>query len=433
MTRARLDGLCLLSLGAIVVLLLMIFLARAHSSGAFQDFIADYYSSRCLLHHEDPYLETTVLDRYRAEGGERPLAGAGERAIATRYVYPPTAFVLMVPFALLPWGSAHLLWMATSCGLLILASCLAWDLAASHAPVLAGALIGFLLANSEVVVVLCNPSGLAISLCVIAVWCFVRVRFTWLGVVCLALSLAVKPQDAGLVWLYFLLGSAAFRKLALQTLAAVIALSLPFIAWVSEVAPHWWSELRANLAAFSVRGGLNDPGPSSGLAHDLVDLQVIVSRFVDVPRVYNMVSVLIVLPLLVMWIVATVRSRSNDEAVALGIASIALLTLLPVHHHLYDTKLLLLVVPALAMLWLERGRVGRAAMALTLCAFLVTGDLTSTLLLRIVFALPLPADGFGGWFKSSLMVFPAPLMLLATAAFYLAVYWRSTSRPSLEP
>jgi len=45
------------------------------------------------------------------------------------------------------------------------------------------------------------------------------------GILCFAISLAVKPHVAGMVLLYFLLANARYRKRALQTLA-VTALTL---------------------------------------------------------------------------------------------------------------------------------------------------------------------------------------------------------------
>ena len=87
-------------------------------------------------------------------------------------------------------------------GGLITASFLIWNLSANYAPIVCGALIGFLLVNSEVIVVLCNPAGIAISLCVVAVWCFLRERYVPVGILCLAVSLALKPHDVGLVSLF---------------------------------------------------------------------------------------------------------------------------------------------------------------------------------------------------------------------------------------
>jgi hypothetical protein len=35
----------------------------------------------------------------------------------------------------------------------------------------------------------------------VAAWCFIKGRFIPAGILCLAVSLAIKPHDAGLVWL----------------------------------------------------------------------------------------------------------------------------------------------------------------------------------------------------------------------------------------
>ncbi len=100
---------------------------------------------------------------------------------------------------MLPWGPARILWMTLTVGSLIFASVLIWNLSVDFAPLVSGVLIGFLLANSEVLVITGNAAGIAISLCVVAVWCFLRERFVLAGILCLAISLAVKPQDAGMV------------------------------------------------------------------------------------------------------------------------------------------------------------------------------------------------------------------------------------------
>ena len=63
-------------------------------------------------------------------------------------------------------------------GGLILASFLMWDIGAELAPVITGALIGFLLANSELCLVVGNVAGIVVSLCVVAAFlCFIKRRF----------------------------------------------------------------------------------------------------------------------------------------------------------------------------------------------------------------------------------------------------------------
>jgi hypothetical protein len=260
MERARLNGLYLLLLGACPLFLLLGFILVTTSPIPMVDFRAVYYPARCLIQNCDPYREDQVQRVYQAEEGEKALESTTHPPVVTHYMYPPTSFALTVPFALLPWGIARVVWLLLTVGSLIFASLLAWDLGADHAPILSGILIGFLLANSEVLVNLCNPSGIAISLCVIAVWCFIRERFVPAGILCLAFSLALKPQVAGMIWLYFLLAGGVYRKRALQTLLATVAISLPGVLWVWRVAPQWMQELHSNIEAFAVHGGLNDPG-----------------------------------------------------------------------------------------------------------------------------------------------------------------------------
>lgn len=428
MSKSRIDGLILIFLGAVVMLVTMGAALGLNTRGATMDFIPDYYAARTLIQNDHPYDEDRVLRTYRFEGGERDLGDPLDRAIATRYVYPPSAFAVVLPFALLPWGAAHVLWAVLSACSLILAGCLAWDLAGENGPILCAAIIAFLLANSEILVVLSNPSELAIGLCVIAVWCFLQNRYVWPGLLCFALSLALKPQVSGLIWFYFLLAGGVFRKRALQTLFVCAAISAPFILWVSAVSPHWIHELHSNLAAFSVRGGLNDPGPASKEAHQFVDLQVVVSRFYDHPAVYNLVSYLVVTPFLVVWAAITLRAPASRENAAFALAAIAPLSLLPIHHHVYDAKLIMLVIPALALLLRRHDQAARMALPVTCAAVVLTGDLSGWLITRVAFSIYAAPGSMADWFASGMAVSLSPLMLLTTSALYLIVYYRCTLR-----
>ena len=108
-----------------------------------------------------------------------------------------------------------------------------------------------------------NTAAIVVALCVIASWCFISDRFVIAGILSLAMSVAMKPHDSGLVLLYFLLADSRFRKRAVQS-SVLTALILPGrIFWLWNVAPHWLLDWRSNLAAISAPGGMNDPRPSS--------------------------------------------------------------------------------------------------------------------------------------------------------------------------
>ena len=429
MTKARLDGLYPVLLGSMVFLLLGIALEQA-APVPLVDFRGLYYPARCLIQHGDPYKGSEVLRTYQAEGGDNPLDNTKIRLVATQNPYPPTAFSFTVPFAMLPWGPAHTLWMTLTIGSIIFASFLIWNFGANYAPIVSGILIGFLLANSELLVITGNAAGIAISLCVVAVWCFLRERFVPAGILCLAISLAVKPQDACLVWLYFLLAGGVYRKRALQTLLATVALSLPAILWVWHVAPNWVRELHSNIAAYSAHGGMADPGPASSGGHGLgmlVSLQAVLSVFRDDPRFYNPVSYLLFAPLLLLLAFVTLRSLPSQKRAWLALAAIAALTMLPVYHRQMDTKLLLLTVPACAMLWAEGGLIGWFALVVNATGFVLTGDLPWAIFFGFISKLHLPATALTGQILTAVQVFPAPLILLVMGIFYLRMYVRRTS------
>jgi hypothetical protein len=426
MTRARLDGMYFLLFGSVVFILLGLAFENI-AKVPMQDFGVVYDPARCLIQQRDPYNESEVSRVYQAEKDYGPLVTANKHHAETRYIYFPTAFLVTVPFAMLPWGPAHILWMILTLGCLVFASFLIWDLGAIYAPIVSGVLIGFLLANSEVIVVLCNSAGIAISLCVVAVWCFFRERFIPVGILCLAVSLALKPQDTGLVWLYFLLTGGVYRKRALQTLIVTVVLSLPAVLWVWHVAPHWMQEWHSNVLAYSVQGGVNDPSLVALRAQGrkgLIGLQVVFSAISDNPLIYNQARYLACGALLLAWAVRTIRSRVSQIGTWLALASIAALSMLLVGHHLYDTKLLLLTVPACAMLWTERGLIGWLALLLNTAGFMLTGDLLWAIVFGFINSPHLSTITRSGKILMDVQVFSTPLILLAMGIFYLWLYLR---------
>jgi hypothetical protein len=404
---------------------------QAHSSfSGMTDFKAVYYGARCLIQHGDPYQADQFMRVYLESEWETQfehvMSGPLHDAISLCVNLPTTLF-LVAPFALLPWGPACWLWTALVAAGLTLAAFLMWKLAASHSSGVSLFLVCILLANCFIIFAYGNAAGLVVSLCVVAVWCFLQERFVPAGILCLAVSLAIKPHDAGLVWLYFLLAGGTYRKRALQTLAVTIVLGLPALLWVSSVAPHWMPELQSNILATSARGALNDPGPASidFLGPDpIVDLQSVISVLRDDPHIYNPAGYLLSGVLLLAWSLATLRSRVSPANTWLALAAIATLTMLVTYHREHDAKLLLLTVPACAMLWAEGGPMGWFALLANSAGILITGDIPSMLLLLFTRNLPLSTAGLFGKIETILLVRPASLILLAMSIFYLWAYVR---------
>jgi hypothetical protein len=326
---------------------------------------------------------------------------------------------------MLPFGSAHVLWMGLTLGSVILASFLLWNLTAEHAPVISASLIAFMLANSELLVITGNPSGIAVGLCIIAVWCFFKERYGMTGVWCLAVSLLVKPHLVGFVWLYFLLAGNGYRKRALQTLALAAALGLPTVLCVTHFSPHWTSELQSTMSSAAAHGGPDDPGPASSGAHGIgmmINLQTLMSFFRDDPRFYNPSTYLVCGVLLLVWSFKTFRSRLTAASGWVALAVIAPLSLLPVYHRQGDAILLLLTVPACAMLWAEGGPVARLALLVNAASFVLTGDVTWAIILGPLNDLHMTLSRQAGQVLVAALVFPTPLILLTMAIFFLWIY-----------
>ena len=433
MTNARRDGLYLMLLGTAVFLALGSVLEMS-SSHPVSDYRFVYNSARCLFQHADPYNVSEFQRVFLADGGNLGSGFLkGQYLEMSQYMYLPTSFVV-APIALLPWGPALFLWSILIAASFVLASFLMWQTGAKYSPVVAGFLICMILASSELLLVIGNAVGIVVGFCVVAVWCFVENRFAPAGVACLAVSLMLKPHDAGLVWLYFLLAGGVYRKRAVQTLIVTIALSVPILLWVTHGSPHWLPELRSNLAMLSAHGHLNDPGPSSMAGHGIamvIDLQSVISLFRDDPLIYNPISYLISGMFFVIWVVATVRSRPSSARTWLALAAIAPLSMLPVYHRLGDAKLLLLTIPACAMLWAEGGPLGWFAVGVSSIGVLLTGELQWAMFFSVIKHIDFSANWMSGSVLIAVQVFPVPVILLLVGTFYLWVYvQRSTGSAS---
>jgi len=427
-TRTRRIALPLILLCSGISILWGLSVGRTASGGTL-DFQAIYYGTRCLLEHHNPYKVSELESVYRTEAGNRPWESVQRHQVVTLFVNLPAIFILAAPFAMLPWGAAQALWLTLLAGVFILAAILMWDVGAKYAPAISLFLICILLVNSEIVFATGNTAGGAIGLCVVAVWCFLRKRFVPAGILCLAVSLAIKPHDAGLVWLYFLLAGGVYRKRALQTLLVTVILGISAFLWVSHVAPYWIADWQSNLSAISAQGGLNEPGPASvtgRTAGMVIDLQAAVSVFRNDPPIYNAVSYLVCGALLLAWSVRTLRAHFSHARAWLALAAIVPLTILVTYHRPYDAKLLLLTIPACAMLWAEGGVIGWIALTVNTAGFVFTGDVPLAILVILTNNWHCCTAGIFGQMLTVLLTRPAPLILLAMGIFYLWAYLRRT-------
>jgi hypothetical protein len=317
--------------------------------------------------------------------------------------------------------------MMVTAGSLILAAILMCDLGAGFAPKVSVFLICFLLANCELVFCGGNTAGIVVGLCLVAAWSFLRGRYVPAGTVCMAISLAMKPHDAGLVWLYFLLAGGVYRKRALQTLLLTAVLWGMALLWVEPVAPHWMEELHSNLSALSVPGGINEPGPASfsgRKASMVIDLQAAISVIRDDPRIYNLTSYGICGAFLLVWSIRTLKLQFSQRRAWLALGAIVPLSMLVTYHRPWDAKLLMLTVPACAMLWAEGGRIRWIAFLVTAAGIVSTADIPLAILSMLLNNLDVEIGGGFGQILRVVLMQPVPLVLLTMGIFYLWMYLR---------
>lgn len=413
-TKARQDGLNLFWFGVGIFLLTGAVLAII-SRPRMADFDTAYYSAKCALLHLDPYNPDDVM-RARQLTGASPFPSAYYQGVLTRNVYPPSEIVLVSPLAWLPFGVARVLWFALIAGGFIAAGLAVFY--ASTAPRLAGALLALMLLGSGSLMFYANPAGIEVALAALGVVSIVRQRYTWAGVLALAAALALKPHDSGLLWLGLLLAGGHFRRRAWQALAVAAALTIPAMLWLGHLAPNWPTELAQSLSYFNTDGQSNTPYGLHGACF-ITSLQVIFAFLHNSPRFYNIATWILSAPLLLAWAWATFGAGKSEHRLSLSIAAISALSMVPIYHRQYDAKLIILTVPACALLWQTGSKLGRWALWSTVAVFLLSNDLMWTAIFVLVSALHLKVTGPHGSALLAMLTFPVPLSLLVLGIFYL--------------
>jgi hypothetical protein len=328
------------------------------------DFKTLYGCARCLTHGCDPYDSDQIYQAYLDGGGEE-----GKNIPAFRPhepVYMPPALAMMTPFTLLRWQAADRLWLCFSTGVFLLGVWLIASISMRYAPLTSAIGIGILLIGSSMPFMLAQPAQLITGLCAISMWCFHQGRFRVAGTLCLAVALAFKPHVAGFLWLYLML-SKAYRKDALRVLIATIVICIPGVIWASvkPASSHWLSEMRANVAILSLPGNANDPSLLNPDSYNIVGLQSILSVIWHDPHIFVPAAHAAGIVLLVFWLLVYARSQPSRQRDYLALASIVLISTLPVYHRDYDMGLLLLIYPATATLRQKEDWQSRAVAFLT--------------------------------------------------------------------
>jgi hypothetical protein len=150
--------------------------------------------------------------------------------------------------------------------------------------------------------------------------------------------------------------------------ALALLLSAALILWLHPRSADWTSTLHRNLTATLSPGGSADPRPSNPQAIGDTNLQALTSIFFADERMFNAVAYAVFAVLLAAWIISVVRTNASPELHFLSLGALSVLSLTPVYHRFYDTRLLLLTIPAVLIVFQKRRLLGTLIAVLTILA-----------------------------------------------------------------
>ncbi len=313
-----------------VVVLVFIVRGPVRAVQSSSDFSVYYCCARVWIQGADPYDGETL------EFVAREAGGAPEIFLRNALSAPMT-FVLLAPFAFLPWEAGKTAWMCvniicTGFALLGLLQLCETRTAKLRKIILCTLVLGLAPVHTSI-----GLGQLTIVVLASLVWgavCAIRKKQVWAGVL-FALATALKPQCGALFLVYFLLR----KKWRIFFSGAVVVgiLLAVGIARLEMSGVDWVSSLRANHEAFFA-GGSGD-----------VTIQAHRHQFLHLEGpIYVLFQNRLtakVLPWVLTAIVATLLllalrrlSGQRDELLMYSIVSVV--TLVPFYHRVYDAALL---------------------------------------------------------------------------------------------
>jgi Glycosyltransferase family 87 len=351
-TRSRLGWIVVLSL---LVLASAEFVWRgpvrfAHAS-SFNDFIPLYIQSDAWRKRVDPYspanfvrLWPETAERFTFLG--RDLADGTlvlKRGIPT--AYPPTCWVLLTPFAALPWRMAHAVWLifilcvyaATVFSVFSLTGLERHDLPAYLFLALALGLAPFhtgLAAGSVAMV--------AIGVGALATWAADQKRPLLAGIL-LGIAVGLKPQ-IGLPFLFFCLLRRRWRVVGTSMTVLATSAAVAILRMAVSHTP-WLENYRRDNAVIFAAGSLADFSDKNPMRFGTINLQVLLYAIHPDRTVAYVLALGIaaVLGLSWLWLFSRTESAQHERMSTdlLPLSCLLVLSLLPVYHRLYDASLLI--------------------------------------------------------------------------------------------
>lgn len=345
---------------------------RFHAFHSAIDYIPVYTGARCLLYGCNPYDASQLDQQYFEAGGRADELPAWNEEVL---LYPPSTLQVLAPLSLLRFPVARVVWILLNGCLFAISAGLIVSMCPRAHRWLATLLASLMLVTSGILLALGNPAIFAISLLIIGCYLFLRGRLLPLGAFLLMLSLAVKPQIGGLIVLALIAMRIRWRYAAVAVAGAfALLLAAGLILSLHPRSANWTSDLSANISSTLGTAGHNDPRPDGKRAIAVISLQAVSSVFFTDQREFNAAAYAVFLALLMVWVWAVVRTNASEEMHLLSIGALAALTLTPVYHGFYDTRILLITIPAVVIVYQKRRFLGILIGALTVLAVISVQD-----------------------------------------------------------
>jgi hypothetical protein len=328
------------------------------------DFIPVYTGARCFVSGCNPYDTAQLQAQYFSHGGPVKLPPRWHREPP---VYPPSTFLVVSPLALVSFPTARTIWAILNSLLFLTAIGLVWWMTSQYSGWLPTILASLFFLTSSLMIVLGQPATFAISLVTIGTILFLRNRYTPLASVMLMLSLAVKPQIGGFIVVYLALAK-IHRKQAIWAMAGAVAILIVagFVLKSRPASAHWIADLGTSIANGQAPGEAIDPRPNKREAREFANLQPMNAVFISDLETANLMSYGIVLILLGGLAAGVLKSNPSLESHYLALGALAAITMMPVYHRSYDTRLMILAIPAVTIIYHRWARSGVVTAAIAI-------------------------------------------------------------------
>jgi hypothetical protein len=320
--------------------------ARFLRAAEFNDFISPYIQSRALVKGMDPYSPEVLLRLWPVEGARRPdfvarnLADGSlimKRGIPT--AYPLTCLLLLAPLAVLPWPVACFTWLIITVSLIL---GLIWSLLAlggfGYNDWRAYVFVAFSLALAPLHTGLAAGSLVisTVSLCGVALALEERGRKIITGIL-FGIAVCLKPQ-IGLPFLAYYLLRRHWRLFGIAA-GVVLTTALLAMARLAISGTPWLQNYRVDNKVLLATGILSDFTERNPIRFSLINLQVLFYALLHHAVAANVLALAVSATLFGIWVWLVLRNRSL--VVLLSMGTLAVLSLLPVYHRLYDAFLLI--------------------------------------------------------------------------------------------